>query len=792
MVPGFSRRPATRERISSAQKDVKQEPAYDFVIDDRNHPLMQGGGIRIDDDDIDNNSFHAGECHPQFDNPSQMFPGDENDTDAALEQFLSDQQEQQEEFNLDVIASDDEDVENEAAADNNDNSLPFNCTQGALDPASVLAAGFAAGEEDHSNEEQEQQQQQEVSEQPPSNLAASIAQQLRKDGLAGSGLDEDELKFIDECLEGKNTAQCDATKKRLELRFFDTLDKCGGNVLSSLAKDTLPNPHDLHEKNCIDRSFYAIVGGAKDADKHEMLNKCFSLCGMKWECLTGERKGKAIQPVSFVKMMQLLAFVFKDKGTEHLFNEDFNKQGEFHGLVKKKWKEMRKTDPTFGTGSKRARVEKTLVRKFVEAIRNGALLPYEDPEHCLVCVMFIIGRCCALRASKEHIDLDIANVCLGEHTTEDGVELAGLKQGGVKVPFSKTNDLNMNKTRPPRDKDVLLAFVETPEHDCFDPHAAFVHCVAHCHPRAKKFYGRLVKQGEKLEGGRLAKEFGKPIWHAESGHDRANWNLGPDKHRSLCKMTAQHAGVENWNQCAGHSLRALCVATCIGANLTAVDAAKKVRHSSTNTQKDCAHDCSERLANRVLCLTENPRKRAAAPEKVVADDVVVVETQPMLPQNRHLFEQATKKRAVAVAAESQEEGKENAMVDDLDVELSRLKKKNEILRLRKEQLQLEQDIAARSGRVEETPLSPRRRPHGRSCPPSGGHHHFAPSPDECFCHPPRNDGCRHSCPFPPPPPRGPPSRPRHQGDHRACPPPHCDDHHEEDCGDCHGEHAHRR
>jgi len=298
-----------------------------------------------------------------------------------------------------------------------------------------------------------------------------------------------------------------------------------------------------------------------------------------------------------------------------------------------------------------------------------------------------------------------------------------------------------------------------------------------------------VKQGEKLEGGRLTKEFGKPIWHAESGHDHANWNLRPDEHRSLCKTTAQHAGIENWNQCAGHSLRALCIATCIGANLTAVDVAKKIRHSSTNTQKDHAHDCSERLANRVLCLTENPRKCAAAPEKVVADDAVVVETQPMLPQSRHPFEQATKKQAVAVAAVSQEEGKENVMVNDLDVELSRLKKKNDILCLKKEQLQLEQDTAARSGRVEETPLSPGRRPRGHSHPPSGGHHHFAPSPDECCC-PLRNDGCRHSHPFPRPPPHGPPSRPRHQGDHRACPPPPHDDRCEEECHDCHGEHAH--
>jgi len=454
-------------------------------------------------------------------------------------------------------------------------------------------------------------------------------------------------------------------------------------------------------------------------------------------------------------------------------------------VMKKRWHEIRKKDPSFGTGSKRARAEKTLVRKFIQAIRDKHIRPFEDPEHCLVCAMFVIGCHCGLRGSKEHIDLDTNGVHLGEHTVEDGPELAGLKWGGVKVPFSKTNNLNMNKTRLPRDKDVMFTFVETPEHDCFDPHATFVHYIRHCHPRAKKFYGRLVKQGDKLEGGKLAQEFGKAVWHAESGHGRTNWNLGPDKHRSLCKQIAQLAGVEHWNQCTGHALRALCVAHCIASNLTAVDVAAKVRHSSTNTQKDYAHDCPERKANRALCMTEKPRKRPAQ-EQVIADDVVVVETQPMLPHNRALFEHATKKRIVH-SEEEKENKRASVGSNDLDSELVRLQKENEILRLQKENQRMKEELAGASNRRHASPVDSGPRRHGRSFPPSN--HRVYPECDDGFHYPQHDSGHRRS--YPPPPQHGPPPPPHYYDDYRGYSPYAHGRHHEENYSGYYGGY-HRR
>jgi len=410
--------------------------------------------------------------------------------------------------------------------------------------------------------------------------------------------------------------------------------------------------------------------------------------------------------------------------------------------MKKIWREERKKDPAYGTGKNRARVDKSLVRKFIQAVRDKKVRPYDDPEHCLICVIFILGYYCALRGSS-----DCEMVFIGEYQTEDGPDLAGLKWGGIKVPFSKTNQLNMSNTRLPVDEDVLLTFVEDPTHDCFDPFAIFCHYLNHVHPGAKKFYGRLVRQGEKYEGGRLEKQFGRPVWYVESGHGRSNWNLGSNKHRELCKRIAFLAGVDKWENCTGHSLRALCITTCIAKNLTAVEIAAKVRHASLNSQKDYASECTERKANRVLALQNEPvggKKRSRSPPKAepIPENGVIVQTQPMLPQNRaKLLHAATKKPRV-----EEEDEKENFMVSaddsELGKELKKLQMQNEILRLKKENQKMESELTRSNSRSRSPP--PRR--HGRSYPPTYHPDDRSPLDDRHFAPRSRDDGYRRSYP----------------------------------------------
>jgi len=134
---------------------------------------------------------------------------------------------------------------------------------------------------------------------------------------------------------------------------------------------------------------------------------------------------------------------------QHAYSNEFNKKGQFHGALKKKWSDVWKENPKFGTAvaaPNKARVEQALVQKFITAIRDGVIAPYTNPEHLCLCVTFILGFYCGLYGSKEHIDLSTNDIHIGEYQDEDGEDLVGLKWAGVRVPFSKMGQLNLKNT----------------------------------------------------------------------------------------------------------------------------------------------------------------------------------------------------------------------------------------------------------------------------------------------------------------------------------------------------------
>ena len=175
------------------------------------------------------------------------------------------------------------------------------------------------------------------------NLASKLASFSRKHGLIG--LNEEEKEHVNTCKEGKNISKCEAKQNSLEKQFFDTILEHGGH-LKILATDVKPNKHHLSEANAMDKRFYSVCGGSKNQAKHKLVNDCFALCAMKWQCQSGKNKGKSLQPSSFNKHMEQLHIVLEAKGTQHSFSEDFNNAGEFYGVLKKKWKDIRKVDPS--------------------------------------------------------------------------------------------------------------------------------------------------------------------------------------------------------------------------------------------------------------------------------------------------------------------------------------------------------------------------------------------------------------------------------------------------------------
>jgi len=764
MAP-VSRRPGTRSHPSSTQEVEEEDmfPAINFEDDNREEEILTQledyGRVTVSYSGYDNDS----EYRPQLDNPSAIMPDD--DDDYALKEYMASQEQinnnDQEEFKHELENEFQLSLDDDASSvDENNEATPpaYAYTQGTYEAANVLATGFLAFNNNHNsnvattsvvNNASPDDNNQVADDSaassytrpcPPligrdegpnntnnnnnntsnaptsgaSNIAAELANQLRAHGFAG--LSEAEQQHISNSKdEGKNSKKYNNTQENLEKRFMETLTKYGGTeLMQSLGTEMLPNPHDVSEESPLDFKFYAIVGGKKNSDKHKIINDALVLCAMKWFNTTGKNKGKQHEPSTFAKYMDQLSYVFKEKGIEYTYSNDFNKKGQFHGILKKKWADIRKTNPKFGTAPNKARVEQALVRKFVSAIRDGTITPYTNPEHLCLCVIFILGFYCGLRGSKEHIDLSTEDIYIGEYQEEDGEDLVGLKWAGVRVPFSKVGQLNLKNTKIKEQNDVVLTFVEDPTHDCWDPFRVFCFYLSKCHPKATKFYGRIVKMGCN-EAKLLAKEFGTDIWFAESGAGRPNYNLGPTKHRSLCVEIARLSGVDDFAKCTGHALRALCITHCIGSGLSAADVAAKVRHSAINSSKSYAEECNERKANRMACMNPSKtlgKKKAASskliskrplPEDVANDAIVDVakrpkvhKTQPMLPENRQRFldlvdspvtTPSSKAASLPVYAEDNNEN------ESPDLELKRLQKQNEILKLKAENARLQQEIA---------------------------------------------------------------------------------------------------
>jgi len=476
-----------------------------------------------------------------------------------------------------------------------------------------------------------------------------------------------------------------------------------------------------------------VLGGEKNADKHKMFNDCLVCCGMKWCCLNGPNKGKQLQPSAFAKHMEQLTIVFAEKGIRYDFGIDFNRKGEFHGVLKTQWNKIREDDPSHGTGANRARTDPDLFIKFLAAIKNKKIRPCEEPEHLCLCVIFAFGFCLGLRGSSEHMDLKTSQLYIGECTMADGQDLCGLKWGGLKVPHSKTRQLKLTNTRLTRDQDVVLSFVEDSLHRYWNPFQVLCFYIDHCHPLATKVHGRILKRDSK-EALELKKQCGKDIWFAQGGKG-SNWNMGPSKHRALCKQIGFLSGVDNWESCAGHALRALCIAHCLECGLSNAETAAKVRHASTNSSKTHEQETSKRKANRMAAmnpsgkLTKKQKTSVKSVKSVKLDikneepidivdvndreDVQIVETQPMLPKNQSRFQKlagcekkpAAKKPVAMAMVGCLDDEKENETPAE---KLKRLEFENKILRLEQENARMKEELT----RVDAPPR------HRRSYPPS--------------------------------------------------------------------------
>lgn len=100
----------------------------------------------------------------------------------------------------------------------------------------------------------------------------------------GKGFDQfdisfEDLKTLEENKRGGNSKEHIARQEAMEVKFFSTIETCGGTVLAPLLVICLSK---CSSGAIEDRAFCDIVGGAKSEIKRSVLNACLCLCGLKW------------------------------------------------------------------------------------------------------------------------------------------------------------------------------------------------------------------------------------------------------------------------------------------------------------------------------------------------------------------------------------------------------------------------------------------------------------------------------------------------------------------------------
>jgi hypothetical protein len=233
--------------------------------------------------------------------------------------------------------------------------------------------------------------------------------------------------------------------------------------------------------------------------------------------------------------------------------------------------------------------------KFWKAIKERVLKPFSDPVHATMMVQFVLGRYVAFRGSKEHHELLHDHVHRRIYGKNDGPDLEGLNYYGIKVDEDKMNQLGFDKGTLPPNATHLLSFCENPKDTIFDPVAFFDFYIDRCHPDARFF---LARKGTPDQVRRWSKEAGREIWFGPAGINPSKPSAFKIGEKTIAKNFIEFARLcqcENWEQCTGQGLRALCITLSIQGGLPAADTARLARHHSIKSQESYERESNSEL-----------------------------------------------------------------------------------------------------------------------------------------------------------------------------------------------------
>ena len=592
-------------------------------------------------------------------------------------------------------------------------------------------------------------------------LAFQVAKHMEEDGLEHADLSAKDQRLVQNCKSGGNSSEYMAAQVRQETHFFKTLREFGGPGVSHLLEQVVCW---YDPTGSTDYAFFNIVGGPKDPCKKAIINKCLVLCALKWK----KDDGKPLQPNTFSKYMQQLFYVFHRKGIRYDFKSDFDHAGGFQGIIQDKWKEIRKTDTTFGVNPNRKRVDSCYLKLLRKALEDKVVNPYEDPLDCLGLMIFTNGFFCGLRGREEHADLPMDAVRQGTYTEEQGADMEGLEFNGLNLAYHKALQLKLTSTSLPPNTKTDITYCENP-FGIFCPVKFTRFFLSKCHPEAKKFYGAIATPNQREA---YKKKYGRDIWFCPSDPDGKNrsFNLGHNMIQKHCQNLAKKCGLEGWEKCTGHALRALMITTTVSKNLSAAVVAKGARHKSINSQLTYNENNGQQESNRQTALnlgdTKQPPKKKLkkSTKKEIAESIQPASppidptvTMPSLPV---LSREALGRAVLPVSCDAPggavqvSYGSPGGAVppSPLTLEIQRLERKKKVL-------ELQQQVAALENNNQHLmpPPSPRfpgydNHHYGRT-PPYHHHGRFHHHGGEYQPHhqPYQQDYRRRSLPLPPPP-----------------------------------------
>ncbi len=407
----------------------------------------------------------------------------------------------------------------------------------------------------------------------------TLAGLLLQDNNTAFNFSTEEEKLITES--SVNTLDYGKSKEGIKKHFFDTVEQYGGEDLKKLVKVIV-------RKQISERRFYVILRGRRNEHKRIILSKCLLLIAIKWRNMSKRDFGKHYQPETWATMLRTMFAIFRTKDITFKHTRDFNGNGEFHAVLKKRWENEIDKDPQFATGICTSSPdldadwkirEKYKAKEFNPFSTSDGTTAYQDHLHYAV---FILGRSWLLRGRKEIVFL-LWNQIKFLSTVDNGKVIQFVE---VVQHFDKGHPLNLKNTTA-RSVDDIAPRIYPNNKDPLCPVKFLTFFRSLCSPEQERVLCKSysTEQRKKYACDKL------PYLYNH------NLVLGEYSVIIATKEFTKRMGFKDWERCTNHSNRKMGILVAVSSGEKGIQHAisKTSHHKDANTQNRYFKESNETM-----------------------------------------------------------------------------------------------------------------------------------------------------------------------------------------------------